>query len=90
MKGVKSPEYIRKFIPKKGKDGWIVRFYSELMGEGPVGARLSKGSLPKLGLRADSEAECVLLCDEWNEWYKTEWESKKRASTRMSTRRRRG
>ena len=66
-----------------------MRFHSELMGDGPVGGRISKGSLPELGLRADSEAECVLLCDQWSTWYRDEWESSKKASTRTSTRRRR-
>ncbi len=88
MKGVKPPDYVREFVPKKEQNTWYVRFYSEIMGIGPVGASLSKGSLPNIGLEADNEAECVLLCKQWTAWYEKEWASRKKASTRTSSRRR--
>lgn len=87
MKGVKAPEYIQEFVPKKVKNTWFVRFYSELMGEAPVGTRLAKGSLPNLGLEADNHEDCVLLCSQWNDWYKKEWNPKKKGSTTISSKR---
>lgn len=94
-------DYKRGFIPIRNDDyrddggtwrpaGWSVKFYSEIMGTGPVGPRLAKGSLPDIGLDADNEAECMVLCEQWNTWYDEEWTSlRKKASTRTSSRRRR-
>ena len=101
MKGVAPPDYKREFIPIRNEEwkdkggtwrpgGWSVKFHSEISGTQPVGPRLSKGSLPNIGLEADNEAECMVLCEEWNTWYDKEWGSlRKRASTRTSSRRKR-
>lgn len=85
MKGLKT-DYKREFVPNRADLGWKVVFSSEIMGIQPVGPRLAKGSLPNLGLAADTEAECLLLCEEWNEWYRQEWRpqsKKRRGSTRI-------
>jgi len=90
MKGVSAPDYKREFVPVDGGHGWSVKFYSQLMGLGPVGSRLAKGSLPDIGLNADSQAECMVLCKQWNTWYDKEWNPlRKKASIRTSSRRRR-
>jgi hypothetical protein len=80
-------DYLQEFVPKKVQNTWFVRFYSELMGDAPVGCRLSKGSLPNIGLEADNHEDCVLLCKEWNDWHKKEWDSKKRGTTSIYSRR---
>jgi hypothetical protein len=69
MRGVKAPDYIRKFVAEEEGNVWKIRFWSEIMGYRPIGSRLGKGSLPKLDLSADNYADAVLLCDQWNKWY---------------------
>lgn len=70
MKGVKPPDYIRKFVAEEKGNKWIIRFWSEIMGYSPIGRRLGKGSLPNLDLSADNHANAMLLCEKWNTWYK--------------------
>jgi hypothetical protein len=69
MRGVKAPDYIRKFVAEEKGNVWKIRFWSEIMGYRPIGSRLGKGSLPKLDLSADNHADAVLLCNQWNKWY---------------------
>jgi len=72
MKGVKAPEYIRKFIPKKSGNIYKVRFFHEPIGDMPIGARLSKGNLPNLAREAGTIEEAEVLCEEWNQWLKSD------------------
>ena len=69
MKGVKAPDYVRKFVAEEEGNVWKIRFWSEIMGYRPIGRRLGKGSLPKLDLSADNYADAMLLCKQWNQWY---------------------
>lgn len=79
MKGVKAPDYVRKFVVREIKDGYEIKFYSEIMGETPIGERLSRaGGLPSISKTAEDRAEAMRLCEEWNTWYK---------STRISSKR---
>lgn len=72
MKGVKAPDYIRKFIYKKIDDHFQIKFYSEIMGESPIGARLGgKDGLPIYERNTKDEADAISLCQKWNEWYKS-------------------
>lgn len=81
MKGVKAPDYIRKFIYKKIEDQFHIKFFSEIMGESPIGARLGgKNGLPFYERTTKDEHDAISLCQKWNEWYK---------STRISSKKKR-
>ncbi len=63
MKGVKAPDYIRKFIYKKIEDQFHIKFYSEIMGESPIGARLGgKDGLPFYERTTEDEHDAISLC----------------------------
>lgn len=71
MKGIKAPDYVRKFVAEENGEVWKIRYWSEIMGYMPIGSRLGKGSLPKLGLSADNYGDAMLLCEQWNKWLQT-------------------
>lgn len=79
MKGVKlrAPEYPCKFIVKPARDGfgYDVRFYNQIMGDQPIGNRLSKGNLPEIARKADTLEDAELLCREWQNWLTTDSQS---------------
>jgi len=58
------------FVVRKSDEGWVIRSQS-LLGEGPVGPRLAKGtSFPsEFGLKFDTKAEADLVCQKWKDWY---------------------
>lgn len=88
MRGVKAPDYVREVRAFEGGDGVALKYYSEPMGYQKIGARLSKtGKLPNIPTKADNMAEATLLCQQWNQWLKTEsihssGTRKKRSSSR--------
>lgn len=79
MKGSKTQtsEYICKFVTKPCDDGfgYEVRFYNQIMGDTPIGKRLSKGNLPEIARKADTIEEAELLCKEWQKWLTTDSQS---------------
>ena len=79
MRGVKAPNYVREFVVRENKDGFEIRFFSEILGESPIGKRLARaGDLPDYERTASSQYDAMCLCEKWNTWYK---------STRISTKR---
>lgn len=78
MKSIKvTTDYPCSFISKPSKDGfgYDVRFYNQIMGDTPIGNRLSKGSLPEIARKADTLEEAELLCKEWQTWLTTDSQS---------------
>lgn len=76
MKGSKAKpaDYICKFITKPCPEGFghEVRFYNQIMGDSPIGNRLSKGNLPEFARKADTLEEAELLCEKWQNWLITD------------------
>lgn len=63
-----------------GNLGWIVRSQS-LLGEGPVGPRLAKGTrFPnEIGVSFDLKEDAKIAAERWSEWYYSQpYLSKKR------------
>ena len=79
MKGVKlkAPEYPCTFMVKPDPDGfgYDIRFYNQIMGDMPIGNRLSKGDLPNIARKADTLEEAELLCEKWQIWLTTDSQS---------------
>lgn len=59
------------FVVRKSDEGWVIRSQS-LLGEGPVGPRLAKGtSFPsEFGLKFSDKIEADMVCQKWNDWYR--------------------
>lgn len=73
MKGVKRPEYIREIRAFKEGDGVCLKYFSEIMGNQIIGAKLSKnGNLPEIPKYADKMEDALILLEKWNKWLKTE------------------
>lgn len=58
------------FVVRKGDEGWVIRSQS-VLGEGPVGPRLAKGTdLPtEYGMRFNTKQEADAVCQKWKDWY---------------------
>ena len=58
------------FIVRKSDMGWVIRSQT-LLGEGPIGPRLAKGTeFPReFGMKFKTKAEADLVCEKWKEWY---------------------
>lgn len=58
------------FVVRKGDMGWVIRSQS-LLGEGPVGPRLAKGTeFPgEFGVKFKTKAEADIVCEKWKGWY---------------------
>lgn len=56
--------------PKSNDTGWIIRSHT-ILGEGPVGPRLAKGSeFPsEFGLTFKTKQEAEQVAERWNNWY---------------------
>lgn len=53
-----------------GNLGWVVRSQS-ILGEGPVGPRLAKGSYfpTEIGTSFEIKEDAEIACKRWHEWY---------------------
>lgn len=60
------------FVVRQKADGkgWIIRSQS-ILGEGPVGPRLAKGSPypSEFGLSFSTKSEADAVAEKWKEWY---------------------
>lgn len=58
------------FVVRESDEGWVIRSQS-ILGEGPVGSRLAKGTnLPtEYGVRFNTKQEAELVAKKWDDWY---------------------
>jgi hypothetical protein len=58
------------FVVRKGDKGWVIRSQT-ILGEGPVGPRLAKGSnFPsEFGLTFKDKREADAVAEKWEQWY---------------------
>ena len=58
------------FVVRKSDEGWVIRSQS-LLGEGPVGPRLAKGTnFPsEFGLSFTDKREADAVAKKWSDWY---------------------
>lgn len=67
------------FVVRKGDKGWVIRSQG-LLGDGPVGPRLAKGTeFPsEFGTKFNTKLEADMVCQKWNDWYHNQPYTKKR------------
>ena len=68
MKTIKppAPSPDRTVIIVRDGDGWELRVWNRLTGDGPIGARLCrKGSLPELDIKTPSHSMALDLQKRW-------------------------
>ena len=71
MKTIKplAPSPDRTVIIVRDGDGWELRVWNRLTGDGPIGARLCrKGSLPELDIKTKSHSSALDLQKRWQAW----------------------
>lgn len=73
------------FVVRRKADnaGWIIRSHS-VLGDGPVGPRLAKGSAfpSEFGMEFKTSEEAHVMAEKWNCWYRNQSYLKKKRKSK--------